>query len=111
MVVCAPRRGYHGWFQLGDVPYWMNAAHTNGEPKNKGRRACSSNNFEGPEVFVCELARGPRCPDKFRTQENLVTDLQRGCGCPRGIRGGLCALLRDCKIFAEVGVDIGEVGD
>ena len=80
-------------------------------PQNKGRWACSSNNFEGPEVFVCELARGPRCPDKFRTQENLVTNLQRGCGCPRGIRGGLCALLRDCKIFAGAGVDIREVGD
>ena len=55
----------------------MNAAHTNGEPKNKGRWACSSNNFEGPEVFVCKLAQGPRCLDKFRMQENLVTDLQR----------------------------------
>ena len=64
-----------------------------------------------PSVAICELARGPRCPDKFRTQENLVTDLQRGCGCLRGIRGGLRVLLRDCKIFTEVGVDIGEVGD
>ena len=100
-----------GWFQLGDVPYWVNAAHTNGEPKNKGCWACSSDNFEGPEVFVCELARRPCCPDKFRAQENLVTDLQWWCGRPRGIRGGLCVLLRDCEIFAEAGVDVGEVGD
>ena len=100
-----------GWFQLGDVPYWMNVAHTNREPKNKGHWACSSNNFEGPEVFVCELVRGPHCPDKFRMQENLVTDLQQGCRRPRGIRGGLCALLHDCKIFVEAGVDVGEVGD
>ena len=89
----------------------MNVAHTNREPKNKGRWACSSNNFEGPEVFVCKLARGPRCLDKFRMQENLVTDLQRGCGRLRGIHGGLRALLCDCKIFAEAGMDIGEVGD
>ena len=110
--MCVPLEGViMGWFQLGDVPYWMNAAHTNGEPKNKGRWACSSNNFEGPEVFVCELVRRPRCPDKFHTQENLVTDLQQGCGCLCGICGGLCALLRDCKIFAETGVDVGEVGD
>ena len=108
MVVCAPRRGYHG---LGDVPYWMNAAHTNGEPKNKGHWACSSNNFKGPKVFVCELARRPRCLDKFRVQENLVTDLQRGCGHLRGICRGLRALLRDCEIFAEASVDVGEVGD
>ena len=100
-----------GWFQLGDVPYWMNAAHTNREPKNKGHWACSSNNFEGPKVFVCKLARRPCCPDKFRAQENLVTDLQWGCGRLHGIRRGLCALLRDCKIFAEASVDIGEVGD
>ena len=100
-----------GWFQLGDVPYWMNAVHTNGELKNEGCWACSSDNFKGPEVFVCKLARRLHCLDKFRVQENLVTDLQRWCRHPRGIRKGLHALLRDCKIFAEAGVDIREVGD
>ena len=44
-------------------------------------------------------------------QESLVTDLQRGCGRPRGIHGGLRALLCDCKIFTEASVDVGEVGD
>ena len=89
----------------------MNAAHTDRETKNEGCWACSSDNFEGTEVFVCKLAGGPCGPDKFRTQENLVTDLQRWCGRPRGIRGGLRALLRDCEIFTEAGVDVGEVGD
>ena len=100
-----------GWFQLGDVPYWVNAVHTNGEPKNKGRWACNSNNFKGPKVFVCELVRRPHCPDKFRVQENLVTDLQRGCRRLHGIHRGLRALLRDCEIIAEAGVDIREVSD
>jgi hypothetical protein len=60
-----------GWFQLGDVPYQMNAVHTDRETKNEGCWACSSDNFEGTEVFVCKLAGGPCGPDKFHVQENL----------------------------------------
>ena len=101
--LCAPLKGViMGWPQLGDVPYWVNVVHTNGEPKNKGCWACSSNNFEGPKVFVCELARRLRCPDKFCMQENPVTDLQQGCRHPHGIRRGLRVLLCDCEIFTEV---------
>ena len=109
MVVCTPQRGYHGLVPAGRCAILDEC--TNGELKNKGCWACSSNNFEGPKVFVCELARRPCCPDKFCTQESLVTDLQQGCGRPRGIHGGLRALLCDCKIFTEASVDVGEVGD
>ena len=99
-----------GWFQLGDMPYWVNVVHTDGELKNRCW-ACNSDNFEGTKVFVCKFVGGLCGLDKFCMQEDLVTNLQRWCRGPCSIRGGLHALLCDCEVLVEAGMDIREVSD
>ena len=69
-----------GWLELGDMPYQMDMVHTIGKPKDEGCWSCSSDDFKRTEVFVSELPRRTRRPDKFCAQEDLSPIVSSGTG-------------------------------
>ena len=64
---------------------------------------------KGPRYLSVSLREG--CIVQINSARRKTLSLQQWCGHLHGKCRGLCTLLRDCKIFAEAGVDVREVGD